>query len=220
MSEFGRGISFEDDPIHGGVEVQKVLNSPLAEWAISEEQAGAVVRLKHLFQLRDSKGNSKVHNVAWISRDGINPDTAETYSYHFAACDCLPLSEALGDIGLMCSCSEFATGLVGRAHAVRGNPTLQTILESPPDHEIAERYGINDFNSVDPRVVEAIMYLLRLDKEHPEAWVGNFRSGSHEVVLLSQILGQDTEETKEYAVMMEALGLIYSPNGVDIQLAA
>jgi hypothetical protein len=173
-----------------------------------------------LFEIRDPQTGGSVHNVAWIGREGINPDTVEAYSYHQAVCDCLPLSEALEDVSLMFTCPHFVTGLIARAHAIRGNPELQTLLEDEPNYESAERYGINNFDDIDPRVIEAIMFLLKRDIECPEAWVGNFRSGSHELVLVSQVIERDLTETKEYAAMMEALGLIHSPNGMDIQLAA
>lgn len=220
MSEIAKGYSFENS----GVEVQKVIAGPMVELAADEESRGGILRIKHLFKFQTPNENPDkgfcVHNMGWLNREGIDSDTGDLYSYHMAFCDCLPLAEGLEQPSLMLECPYFVHGLLGRAHAIRGDEALQTLLEDEPNYEAAARFGLSNFDFVDPRIIEGIMYLLKHDKAHPEAWVGNCKSGSHEIVLLSQILGLPLEETKLYAMLMEEIGLTESPNGVDIQLAA
>ena len=222
MSKFAEEYPFEHDLINGGVEIQSIIEGPLASWAEQEERYGATIRLKHLYELNLGvlQGETKLHYMGWFSREGINPDTGEIYSYHMAACECYPTAENNDNLRIMLSCPGFLAGMAGRLSLVKEDPTLWTILNDSPDNGLAERYEIADVGEADPRVVEAIMYLLMVDREHPEAWIGNIRSGSHQIGLLSQVLDQDPEITKKYAMLMSARGIVDCPHGTDIQLAA
>lgn len=218
MYKASKGRTFEEYFGRKEAKLQDLVHGPLAIWAIEEEDKGANIHLEHLYEI--SLGNGAAEPVAWIGREGLNPDTGEVYNYHQAVCDHLPLSEALDDTSVMLTCPALIKGVVCRLEVVKNSPILRGILEEPPDYEIAERRGINNFDEVDPRVIEAILYLLYTDQAQPELWVGNYRSGSHNPLLISKLLCMEEPEARDYLALMDALGLVESPDGIDIQLAA
>jgi hypothetical protein len=196
MAEPIEGFSF-DDTSSSDLILPSQLVGPLGSWAYEKMSIGEIVVPRHLFIIQRASGEP--HNVAWMYRQEAGADLP---GVHYAVCDCIGEAEARADLDIMFSCSALATAVIRRAHQVRGDHDLQQVIEAPnPDQEYYD-------SGIDPKVIRGILYLLRKDREDPTAWPGNIANGSHEIVLMSQVLNRSIEEVQDCAGLLEEVGAI------------
>lgn len=158
------------------------------------------------------------HNVAWLERVTIDPDTNERQVFYHAACSCVAYTEDAEDPDLspMLQCYGLQGGLLLRAEEERGrNPmSLADMLG------ISVRMDLSSpLESLDPQD-EAILLELRKVKNFPNKWAGNLRGGMHEAPLLSVITGWEESEIIERAHRLKDQGLVAFDGEQTIQLAA
>lgn len=166
----------------------------------------------------------KRHDVVWLERTVVNPDTAEKIVVHHAACKCIAGPECRDDstLAAMFECEVWKDGVITRADQVRAeqlwgiDQMLQRYIEiDEVDHTGLMPRGLG----LDP-VDEAILHHLRVVTKHPAYWAGNITGGAHELPLLSVVTGHELPELADHAHILEEKGYVEVSGDQTISLAA
>ena len=139
--------------------------------------------------------NGERHDVVWLERTRINPDTGESYKFHHAACKCLAEAEFCEIEGMQAiqECEAWRLGIYQRAadikHKSQADLDEMLALSVQLRGIVFDNIPLED-PELDP-VDEAILHHLRVVKSRPQHWEGNILGGQHQLPLLSIITGRE-----------------------------
>lgn len=168
--------------------------------------------------------NGESHDVVWLERRRIDPNTGESYSFHHAACKCLTEAEFCGIDGMEAiqECEAWLLGIYQRAADIKYK-TQKDLEEMLALSTQLKGIRLDDVPLEDPDLDpldEAILHHLRLVKSRPQYWEGNILGGQHQLPLLSIITGHELPQLTEHVEALAEAGYVDFDGDQTVKLAA
>jgi len=168
--------------------------------------------------------NGARHDVVWLERSWVDPNSDRAKTVHHAACRCLVESDLNGDdeFEAMQKCSALQAGILYRSLEVNHQLGLDfgQMLAKSAELSDVEHEGINFHGmELDP-VDEAMLFHLRTIKRQPQYWEGNVWGGEHQLHLLSVVTGFEVGQLAEHALALAENGWVDYDGDQTVRLAA
>lgn len=176
--------------------IETLFTGGIADWAsLRLDRYGDFVVLKQVY-LEWPDPTQSPHKVAWVQHYGLDPDP-EFDNMHHIICDC---AGHAADSSQPIFCSVAENAILERAAYTARNWHIPEVLALYGDIDVRVYDRNEEMNDLLLRTMESI---LETDRDHPEEWVGNIKSGEHEVQLMSHILQQPEDVVKICAEILQ-----------------
>lgn len=176
---------------------------PMQEWADERDTNFGDSIISRLVYV--DKVGREDHRVAWVRHSGIDFENGESFCLHHIACDCILEADRDLDPDRIFSCEALLSVLNKRGWWVSTQYRFDEVLKYYKNPDVGDFEQSDDHHYF---VTRSIAYILEHDYRHPEAWMGNIRSGCHLNSLMSVIMQKPPEVMRWYGEIMCQAGVI------------